>query len=86
MPDCQLVTCGICYDEMEAKKGVATVECGHIFDKECMEQYVEHARQQIQMRYHDTDDEDRPQLEMRVPCPICRTPLEDDQFESPEKH
>uniref|UniRef100_A0AC35FWK0 RING-type domain-containing protein n=1 Tax=Panagrolaimus sp. PS1159 TaxID=55785 RepID=A0AC35FWK0_9BILA len=76
--------CGICYDDVSSN-GVSMEECGHKFDKDCMVKYLEHARNQIERTYHETEDEDRPQLEMRVPCPICRTPLNDDQFTSIEK-
>ena len=56
--------CGICYDDMSSKNSVALEECGHKFDKDCMAEYVQQARHQIERTYHETDDEDRPQLEM----------------------
>jgi len=77
--------CTICYENVDATDRFVTEECGHQFGKSCMAEYIDEARKENERRYHDTDDELRPQLDMSVHCPVCRTSLNDEQFAAIEK-
>uniref|UniRef100_A0AC34Q9H8 RING-type domain-containing protein n=1 Tax=Panagrolaimus sp. JU765 TaxID=591449 RepID=A0AC34Q9H8_9BILA len=72
--------CTICLENVDEENRFVTQECGHHFGKQCIAEYVDQVSKENEQRYHETDDELRPQLDMSIHCPVCRTTLNDEQF------